>query len=82
MSEDLKVGDTIGILGVLGDPGLNGDIELRLQEHDSPVMISPYSRNLTLSNPLDKEGIDGPASVFVNVICERKRTLDPVSHKR
>lgn len=79
VSEDLEVGDTVGVLGVFGDPGANGDIELRLQEHDSPVTISPHSRNLTLSRPLDKEGLDGPASVFVNVICERKHTLDPVS---
>lgn len=78
VSEDLPVGDTVGILGVLGDPGSQGDIELSLQEHDSPVAFSPYSKNLTLISPLDKEGIEGPASVFVNVICERKHTLDPV----
>lgn len=78
VSEDLPVGDTVGVLGVLGDPGPQGDIELRLQEHDSPVTFSAYSKNLTLIRPLDKEGIDGPASVYVNVICERKHTLDPV----
>ncbi|XP_043590753.1 protocadherin-like wing polarity protein stan [Bombus pyrosoma] len=77
VSEDLPVGDTVGVLGVLGDPGPQGDIELRLQEHDSPVTFSAYSKNLTLIRPLDKEGIDGPASVYVNVICERKHTLDP-----
>ncbi|CAK9819011.1 Protocadherin-like wing polarity protein stan [Anthophora quadrimaculata] len=77
VSEDLPVGDTVGVLGVLGDPGPQGDIELRLQEHDSPVSFSAYSKNLTLIRPLDKEGIDGPASVYVNVICERKHTLDP-----
>ncbi|XP_043285422.1 protocadherin-like wing polarity protein stan [Venturia canescens] len=77
VSEDLAVGDTIGVLGVLGNPGLNGDIDLRLQEHDSPVTIAPLSKNLSLSRPLDKEGVDGPASVLVNVICERKHTLDP-----
>lgn len=78
VSEDSAVGDTVGVLGVLGDPGPQGDIELRLQEHDSPVIFSAYSKNLTLVRPLDKEGIDGPASVYVNVICERKHTLDPV----
>ncbi|KAF3428479.1 hypothetical protein E2986_00275 [Frieseomelitta varia] len=66
VSEDLPVGDTVGVLGVLGDPGPQGDIELRLQEHDSPVIFSAYSKNLTLVRPLDKEGIDGPASVYVN----------------
>ncbi|XP_017878251.1 protocadherin Fat 4 [Ceratina calcarata] len=77
VSEDLPVGDIVGVLGVLGDPGPQGDIELRLQEIDSPVAFSPYSKNLTLIRPLDKEGVDGPASVYVNVICERKHTLDP-----
>lgn len=79
VSEDKQVGDTIGVLGVLGDPSIDGDIELRLQEHDSPVTILPHSRNLTLIRPLDKEGIDGPASVYINIICERRHTLDPVS---
>lgn len=77
VGEDLPVGDTVGVLGVLGDPGPQGDIELRLQELDSPVTFSAYSKNLTLIRPLDKEGVDGPASVYVNVICERKHTLDP-----
>lgn len=82
VNEDLPVGDTVGVLGVLGDPGPQGDIELRLQEHDSPVTFSAYSKNLTLIRPLDKEGVDGPASVYVNVICERKHTLDPVRFVR
>ncbi|XP_034941615.1 protocadherin-8 isoform X2 [Chelonus insularis] len=77
VSEDKKVGDTIGVLGVIGDPSIDGDIELRLQERDSPVTILPHSRNLTLVKVLDKEGIDGPASVYINVICERRHTLDP-----
>lgn len=78
VSEDLPVGDTVGILEVLGDPGLQGDIVLSLQEHDSPVTFSLHSKNLTLIRPLDKEGVEGPASVYINVICERKHTLDPV----
>ncbi|XP_053972706.1 protocadherin-like wing polarity protein stan [Hylaeus volcanicus] len=77
VSEDLPVGDTAGVLGVLGDPGPQGDIELRLQEIDSPVTFAAYTKNLSLIRPLDKEGVDGPASVYVNVICERKHTLDP-----
>nr|XP_033333773.1 protocadherin Fat 4 [Megalopta genalis] len=77
VNEDLPVGDTVGVLGVLGDPSPQGDIELRLQEIDSPVAFAAYSKNLSLVRPLDKEGVDGPASVYVNVICERKHTLDP-----
>ncbi|XP_050463262.1 protocadherin Fat 4 [Cataglyphis hispanica] len=77
VSEDLPVGGIVGVLGVVGDPGLQGDIELSLQEHDSPVAFSSYSKNLTLIRPLDKEGIEGPASVYINVICEKKHTLDP-----
>jgi len=76
--EDLPVGDTVGILGVLGDPGSKGDIELSLQEHDSPVAFSPYSKNLTLIRSLDKEGIEGPASVYINVICGKKPTAESV----
>lgn len=79
VSEDKNIGDIIGIIGVLGDPSVDGDIELRLQEHDSPVTILPHSRNLTLVKKIDKEGIDGPASVFINIICERRHTLDPVN---
>lgn len=80
VSEDLPVGDTVGILGVLGDPSVQGDIALSLEVNDKdvPVAISPYSKNLTLIKPLDKEGVEGPASIIINVICKRKHTLDPV----
>lgn len=80
VSEDLPVGETVGVLGVLGDPSLQGDIVLSLEVKDAdvPVAISPYSKNLTLVKPLDKEGIEGPASVIINVICNRKHTVDPV----
>lgn len=79
VSEDLPVGDIVGVLGVVGDPSSQGDIVLSLQELDSPVAFLPYTKNLTLVRPLDKEGIDGPASVYVNVICDRRQhTLDPV----
>lgn len=78
VSEDLPVGGIVGVLEVVGDPGLQGDIVLSLQEHDSPVAVSSYSKNLTLIRPLDKEGIEGPASVYINVICEKKHNLDPV----
>lgn len=80
VSEDLSVGDIVGVLGVLGDPSVQGDIALSLEVNDKdvPVAISPYSKNLTLIKPLDKEGVEGPASVIINVICKRKHTLDPV----
>lgn len=78
VSEDLPVGDIVGVLGVVGDPSSQGDIVLSLQELDSPVAFLPYSKNLTLVRPLDKEGIDGPASVYVNVICDKQHTLDPL----
>ncbi|XP_049947286.1 fat-like cadherin-related tumor suppressor homolog [Schistocerca serialis cubense] len=78
VSEDAPVGSLIGILHILGDPSLGvGNIELHLQEIDSPLRIVPGTKNLTLTRRLDKEGVDGPSSVFVSVICERKRTSDP-----
>ncbi|KAE8742866.1 hypothetical protein FOCC_FOCC011547, partial [Frankliniella occidentalis] len=65
-------------MSVLGDPSEpHGDIALRLQETDSPVRVSPGSKNLTLMRRLDKEGIEGPASVYISIICDRKRTADP-----
>ncbi|CAG2068161.1 unnamed protein product, partial [Timema podura] len=67
-----------GSLRIAGDPSdRGGNIVLRLKELDSPVRISPGTKNITLARKLDKEGIDGPASVYVNVICDRKRTTDP-----
>ena len=65
---------------MLGDPSEpHGDIALRLQETDSPVRVSPGSKNLTLMRRLDKEGVEGPSSVYISIICDRKRTADPVS---
>lgn len=67
-------------MGIHGDPHEQiGNIALSLKEVDSPVRIAPGSKNLTLARPLDKEGVLGPSSVYVNVICDRKRTSDPVS---
>lgn len=69
----------LGVLGIHGDPHEQlGNIALSLKEIDSPVKIAPGSKNLTLARPLDKEGVLGPSSVYVNVICDRKRTSDPV----
>lgn len=78
MPEDLPVGEILGRIRAVGDPRpVIGSIVLRLKESDSPVDIAPGSKNLTLTRPLDKEGIDGPSSVFVNLICQRLGTLDP-----
>ncbi|KAF4533030.1 hypothetical protein B566_EDAN000722 [Ephemera danica] len=77
VSEDIPVGSVIGALRVHGDPSDRGDITLRLKEADSPVQITPGTSNLTLTRKLDKEGVEGPSSVYVNVICDRKRTADP-----
>ncbi|XP_059478572.1 protocadherin-like wing polarity protein stan [Neocloeon triangulifer] len=73
VAEDAPVGSVIGSVRVHGDPGERGDISLRLRETDSPVQIAPGTGNLTLTRKLDKEGIDGPSSVYVNVICDRQR---------
>lgn len=77
VTEDAPIGATIGSVRVHGDPRPGGSIALHLQESDSPVAIQPGSRNLTLRRRLDKEGLTGPSSVFVNLICERLHTLDP-----
>ncbi|XP_039300341.1 cadherin-related family member 1-like, partial [Nilaparvata lugens] len=77
VSEDIPVGSVIGTVRLIGDPSERGNIELRLKEVDSPVVISPGTSNLTLTRKLDKEGIEGPSSVYVNIICDRKRTTVP-----
>ncbi|XP_071440055.1 protocadherin beta-9-like [Hetaerina americana] len=77
VSEDVPVGSIIGVLRIHGDAGAAGGISLHLKERDGPVHIHPGTKNLTLTRRLDKEGVDGPSSVFVNVICERRRTSDP-----
>ncbi|KAK4880119.1 hypothetical protein RN001_008265 [Aquatica leii] len=77
VSEDLAIGSVIGQVRVHGDPRPGGTIALHLRESDSPIVITPGTRNLTLRRVLDKEGIDGPSSVFINLICERLHTVDP-----
>lgn len=70
-------GNSTGTLRINGDP--SADINLSLRERDSPVSISPGSKDLVLIKPLDKEGKNGPSSVYVNVICARRHSTDPVS---
>lgn len=77
VSESLKVGSVVGEIRIHGDPRPAGSISLRLKEEDSPVEIIPGTKNVTLKRKVDKEGIDGPSSIFVNLICERLGTLDP-----
>ncbi|GAB0090676.1 hypothetical protein DMENIID0001_054270 [Sergentomyia squamirostris] len=79
-SEDVAVGAVIGKLRINGDPnGDLGDIKLSLRERDSPVAIAPGSKDIILVTPLDKEGVRGPSSVYINVICDRRHSNDPVS---
>ncbi|XP_037028708.1 protocadherin beta-12 isoform X2 [Bradysia coprophila] len=77
-SEDMTVGSVIGKLRVKGNPSENlGDINISLREKGSPVKIAPGTKDIVLIMPLDKEGIAGPSSVYVNVICDRRHSTDP-----
>nr|XP_022918947.1 protocadherin Fat 4 [Onthophagus taurus]XP_022918948.1 protocadherin Fat 4 [Onthophagus taurus] len=81
LPEDSLVGSQIRSVHVHGDPRPSlegGNIQLYIQEQDGPISIIPNSKNLTLKSRLDKEGVDGPSSIFINLICERLHTLDPV----
>lgn len=62
-----------------GDPSDTGDITLTLQERNAAVAIAVGSKNLTLVRALDREERTGPASVYVNVRCDRRHTADPVT---
>ena len=76
--EDLDVNSVIGKIRAIGVVGQ--DISLRLADNqDVPVSIdvNDGSANLRLTAPLDKEGVEGPASLIVGVICERLGTSDP-----
>lgn len=78
--EDLTVGAIVGTLRINGDPSdETGDINLRLRERDAVVEISAGTKDLVLKTGLDKEGVAGPSSVYVNVICDRRHSSDPVS---
>ena len=81
-SEDLEVGSVIGKLRINGNPDEElGDINLSLRERDAPVEIVPGTKNIVLAIELDKEGVKGPSSIYVNVICVRRHSTDPVSCK-
>lgn len=76
VSEDIRVNSVIGQLKINGDPSPNGNINLSLRERDrnAPVQIDPGTKDLILTSKLDKEGEHGPASVYVNVVCDRKHS--------
>ncbi|XP_062126300.1 protocadherin gamma-B1 isoform X2 [Drosophila sulfurigaster albostrigata] len=77
-TEDLTVGSIIGKLRINGDPNAEtGDINLSLREKNAPVEIVAGTKDLALSVELDKEGLRGPSSIYVNVICVRRRSTDP-----
>ncbi|XP_030081624.1 protocadherin gamma-B1 [Drosophila hydei] len=77
-TEDLAVGSIIGKLRINGDPNADtGDINLSLREKNAPVQIVAGTKDLVLSVELDKEGLRGPSSIYVNVICIRRRSTDP-----
>lgn len=73
VSEDISVGAIIGKLKIIGNPAPNGNIRLTLRERDrdAPVQIEEGTKDLILTSALDKEGERGPASVYVNVVCDR-----------
>ncbi|XP_073972027.1 protocadherin Fat 4-like Cad96Ca [Rhodnius prolixus] len=77
-SEDLPLGSLIGTLRIHGDAGPRGNIELRLEELDSPVLIEPGTKNLTLVKKLDKEGEVGISSVYIHILCTPKGSTDPI----
>ncbi|KAF6212648.1 hypothetical protein GE061_013174 [Apolygus lucorum] len=77
-SEDLPLGSFIGTLRVHGDTGPRGNIELRLEELDSPIIIEPGTKNLTLVKRLDKEGEVGVSSVYIHVLCTPKGSTDSI----
>lgn len=71
----------IGPLTINGNPRLDndGNISLSIRERDAPISIAPGTKNLILDVALDREGKTGPSSIYVNVICIRRHTSDPVS---
>ncbi|XP_052846341.1 protocadherin-16 isoform X2 [Drosophila gunungcola] len=77
-TEDLAVGSIIGKLRINGDPDSEtGDIKLSLREKNAPVEIHAGTKELALAVELDKEGVRGPSSIYVNVICVRRHSTDP-----
>lgn len=76
VSEDILVNSVIGQLKINGDASPSGNIHLALRDQDrnSPVKLSPGTKDLILTSKLDKEGIAGPSSVYINILCDRKHS--------
>ena len=75
---EFRFGHLIFINTLAGDVGR--DIALTLDDaHDMPVSIdtSNGSAVLRLTAPLDKEGLEGPPGIKVDVICDRLGSEDP-----
>jgi len=71
VSENTTVGSVIGVLEIGGEAGSSGDIVLRFHGNETRIAIQENSKNLTLLQPLDKEGIDGPTHIATSLTCER-----------
>lgn len=78
-SEDLPIGSVVGTLRINGDPSEDGgDIKLRLRERDAVVEIAPGTKDLVLITSLDKEGVTGPSSVYIDVICDKRHASEDI----
>lgn len=75
VKEDLAVGSLVGQLRIKGDVGEN--INLTLTPSDGPLRID--NQDLILTKPLDKEGLEGPSFINVDITCHRLNTFDPGS---
>ena len=67
------MGSLVGQLRIKGDVGEN--INLTLTPSDGPLRID--KQDLILTQPLDKEGLEGPSAINVDVTCHRMNTFDP-----
>ena len=75
--EDLPVNAVIGKIRAIGVVG--EDITLRLAgDQDLPVAVETRGgeASLRLTGVLDKEGVLGPSSLILGVICQRLGTND------
>ncbi|XP_059090109.1 protocadherin beta-12-like [Tigriopus californicus] len=76
IKESLSVGSLLGTLRVIGE--IDKDIKLTLEDdEDVPIAVEESTKNVILTKALDKEGVSGPSSVIVDVICQRLNTEDP-----
>ncbi|KAL1140379.1 hypothetical protein AAG570_000311 [Ranatra chinensis] len=74
----MALGAVIGTLRIHGDASERGNVDLRLEELDSPVLIEPGTKNLTLIKKLDKEGEIGISSVYIHVLCTPRGLTEPI----